>query len=297
MNLKELPFPIRIYWDLTPEPDLSLQYSDILEQVVDMKFFTLNLLDEGDQLSDACIEILQRLKEENITVSLSLSQNSFKSSDMNKLSGQKVNEILVDADSEDDLRQIAESLLTYKADSMTIGASFRVRESNFRRIPDIVSFCLDNDITRLAFPMQRLKEKKDCFYVSREEGALLTNRLRDLDFEKMRITIHDPFLWRVFYPAVSFPGAGCQAANSMAYLSSDAKVYPCPSMPIELGDLSKSSLKSILSSDSKKELVKSLHDAPEECVECEELSGCMGGCCGRVYVLSGSLKERDPACN
>jgi GeoRSP system SPASM domain protein len=231
-----------------------------------------------------------------ISVSLTVSHSCLNQLSPEALSVMKVNELLVDFSAEDHLRVIAEKVPGYKDRGLILGASFQVVEDNYLKIPDIVSFCLNNDITRLVFPMQRLMSKENCFYVSRENGKALSHRLNKISIAHMKITIHDPFLWRVFYPAASFPGGGCQAANSMVYIAPDGSLYPCPSMPIALGSLNETPLKEILSSASKKQLVKNLHEPPGECLECAELEGCMGGCSGRVYVLAGTLSQRDPAC-
>lgn len=297
MNLKELAFPIRVYWDLTPVPaKVSVNYKGICDEIAAMKFFTVNLLDIGVPLSNSCFEILERLKNEMLTVSLTVSPSALSSATIALLSGLKVKELLVEASAEDALRSAAQMIKQHKDSNMTIGASFNVTRENRRTIPDAVSFCLHNNITRLVFPMQRLTSGEACFYIGREEGQALTAELSKLNIESMKITIHDPFLWRIFYPDTSFPGGGCQAANSMIYIASDGNVYPCPSMPIALGNLQDARLKEILSSSSKKELVKSLHNPPQECIGCVELNGCMGGCSGRVFVLSNSLSLRDPAC-
>jgi len=297
MNLKELTFPIRIYWDLTPLPDdASINYRVLAEEIVAMKFFTLNLLDTGSQLSSPCIEILERLKNEMISVSLTVSESVVNAATIELLSELKVNELLVACVTVEDVQLISESVRQFKENNMTIGVSFQVNKENYRDIPAIVSFCANNDIVRLVFPMQRLLTKADCFYISREEGAALSRVLNEIKMDEMKITIHDPFLWRVFYPDVSFPGGGCQAANSMASIAPDGNVYPCPSMPLPLGNIRESSLKHVLMSDVKKELMKSIRQAPEECLECEDLSGCMGGCKGRTLVLSNSLILRDVAC-
>ena len=297
MNLKELAFPIRIYWDLTPGSDnASLNYEGICDDVIAMKFFTLNLLDAGSKLSNACIAIIEKLKNEMLSVSLTVSPSVLNSSTMSLLSDMKVNELLVEASSDDELRLISETVQQYKDMNMTIGASFPVNKDNYRSIPDRVSFCLNNNINRLVFPMQRLTAKEDCFYISREEGEAISEKLSGINIQDLKITIHDPFLWRIFYPAVSFPGGGCQAANSMVSISSDGNVFPCPSMPASLGNLRETNLKTILSSTDKKELMKRIREAPEECNGCEELSGCMGGCTGRSLVLTGSMSSIDPAC-
>jgi len=297
MNLKELPFPIRIYWDLTPPPgEARVDYSEICDQVAEAKFFTLSLLDSGRTLSDPCMKILERLKDEPIVISLTASHHALNPPTLQRLSALNVRELLIDVSSSDDLRLIGGSIKDFHELPMKIGASVQVTEASYRDIPDVVSYCLEQGIERLVFPMQRLSGKNTCFYVSKDEGGKLSHRLSALKIENLKITIHDPFLWKIFYPAVSFPGGGCQAGNSMAYIAPDGKVLPCPSMPIVLGDLSVTPLKAILSSASKKALVKTLREAPEECTQCNDLTGCLGGCSGRVFKLTASLTKRDPAC-
>jgi GeoRSP system SPASM domain protein len=296
MNLKELAFPIRIYWDLSPAPDATIRYMGICQQIVEMKFFTLNLRDSGAELSNPCLEILEKLKNGPVAVSLTVSRSVITPSMLTRLSDLKVKELLIDAFTDDDFRFIAEILRNHKNSSMTIGASFQVEEDNYRDIPGLVSFCLENDITRIVFPMQRLSSKDRCFYIGRQEGKVLTEKLNQIKIDKLKLTIHDPFLWRIFYPEVAFPGAGCQAGNSMAYISPEGNVCPCPSMPIVLGNLNETPLKTILSSAFKKELVKSLRKPPEECLGCGEIEHCAGGCRGRTNVLKGSMELHDPAC-
>jgi GeoRSP system SPASM domain protein len=299
MNLNRLAFPIRLYWDLTPHPESSsIDCEALCDQIVELKFFTLNLLDMGPALSDGCMTVLERLKNEFITVSLTMSRQALNADTLDILADVKTAEVLVDVSGADGLEFVAELALRHGEGDVTIGASLQVTEDNYRSIPEYVARCLQKGIVRLVFPMQRLAPgvKGSCFYVGREEGDALSAQLEKLDFSTMKITIHDPFLWRIFYPEKTFPGGGCQAGNSMAYIAPEGSVYPCPTMPVSLGNVNESRLKAILSSDAKKDLVKQIGQHPGECSECRELSGCMGGCTGRVYELTGSFKHRDPAC-
>ncbi|RJR19577.1 MAG: GeoRSP system SPASM domain protein [Nitrospiraceae bacterium] len=297
MNLKELAFPIRIYWDLSPAPDnATIDYPGICREIVEMRFFSLNLRDAGVELSSTCMEILEALNNKPIAVALTVSRSVINPSMMTRLSGLKVKELLIDAFTDEDFRFIAELRNQYNNSTMVIGASFQINKYNYRGIPDIISFCLNNDLTRIVFPMQRLTAKEECFYISRQDGKDLSNKLYPLNTGNLKLTIHDPFLWRVFYPDTAFPGAGCQAGNSMAYISPEGNVYPCPSMPKILGNLNNSPLKILLSSALKKELVKSLRKSPVACLGCKEIDHCIGGCRGRTIALSDSLELRDPAC-
>jgi GeoRSP system SPASM domain protein len=82
----------------------------------------------------------------------------------------------------------------------------------------------------------------------------------------------------------------------MLYISPSYKVYPCPAMPIELGDLHETSLREIILSGKKKQLRNSLLSPPGECAVCDRAGNCLGGCRGRAYVMTGSLDRSDPAC-
>ncbi len=297
MNLKELSFPLRIYWDLTPAsrkpvPDIKT----ICQGIIEIKTLILDLTDNGNSLSAACIEILERLKNESISLTLTIAHPVLESAAFALLSRLGVKELLIDLSKEDSFRSFGDVVRQYKNENMALGVSFTACEENCRNVSDIVSFCLDNGITRLVFPMQRLTSEGDCSYIDPEERKALSTKLKEMKMDKMRLTIHDPLLWRVFYPDVAFPGAGCQAANSMAYISPEAKVYPCPSMPLALGDLKEKTLKAVLSSIRKKEVRRSLLDPPMGCKDCGELKMCMGGCRGRTFALTGSLDLRDPAC-
>jgi len=61
MNLRELGFPVRVYWDLTPLPPYSdIDYLMICEEILGLKVLILNLTDSGFSLSNTCIKILKR---------------------------------------------------------------------------------------------------------------------------------------------------------------------------------------------------------------------------------------------
>ncbi|UCD36603.1 MAG: GeoRSP system SPASM domain protein [Nitrospiraceae bacterium] len=286
---------MRIYWDITPA-ETGIDYGTLCDEITALRIFSLNLYDAGPALSTPGRHILERLASHTIMVSLTVPPSVLNASGPEFFSGLKVNELLVDASSRDDLRFIAGMRKQHRDLKMTIGVSVQADDQNFRNIPDILSFCLSHDLSRLVFPMQRLTAGNRCVYIGREEGRALSERLKGMHLERMNITIHDPFLWKIFYPDVSFPGGGCQAANTMAYISPDGSVYPCPSLPVRLGSVTDTSLKKILLSAHKKELRGRLVQPPEECLPCGERDQCLGGCRGRVFALSGSLTGQDPAC-
>jgi GeoRSP system SPASM domain protein len=179
---------------------------------------------------------------------------------------------------------------------MPFGISFEVTQENFHEIPDVVSCCVQNGIRNLVFPIQRLETGKDVFCGCRKDREEISRGLEGLDRRGLQLTIHDPFLWEVFYPDTDYHEGGCQAANSMLYISPSYKVWPCPAMPVELGDLHETSLREIVLSGGKKHLRSLLLSPPGECGECERVEKCLGGCRGRAYAMTGSLDRPDPAC-
>jgi GeoRSP system SPASM domain protein len=145
--------------------------------------------------------------------------------------------------------------------------------------------------------MQRLMTRTNCFSFSAEERDELTERLAGIERPSwLKVTIHDPFLWRAFYPNVEFPNGGCQAANTMLYISPELDVYPCPMLPVKIGSLRETPLKDMIRSEKKAKVRQDILKRPVDCVSCGGANECKGGCRGRAFVQTGSLEQPDPAC-
>jgi len=111
MKLKELSFPVRAYWDLTPAPTgPAVDYMKICEEIVSMKILYLDLLDTGFPLSDACIKIIERFREENIAVSLTVSSRCLAPSLIDLLSGATIRALPIEVSSLDVLASAAETI-------------------------------------------------------------------------------------------------------------------------------------------------------------------------------------------
>jgi GeoRSP system SPASM domain protein len=145
--------------------------------------------------------------------------------------------------------------------------------------------------------MQRLYVERSPFLLTKNEQGELEAMLAVVGgVNDLKLTIHDPFLWRAFNPSIPFPQGGCQAANTMIAISPDKGVYPCPTLPVRLGNLEDETLVEILASPQKKDFRRSLLSFPEACRSCAEVDICKGGCRGRTYVKHDSLDEIDEAC-
>lgn len=295
MKLEELTRPIRIYWDLTDSP-FSLHCLKICEEILEIRILFLSLKHTVSTLSPALFDILNKLKDGHIAVSLTLSSSVMTPSIVARLSDSGSKTVLINALSLSEVRASVQNIKKYGNSGLTIGISFDVGKDNFRELPDVVSLCLNNGLPYLVFPIQRLINSGDCFYINREEREKLALKLKGTNYGNTQITIHDPFLWKAFYPDSDYSEGGCQAANSMLYISPDYRVYPCPAMPIILGSLFETTLEKIALSTEKKDIRNILASPPVGSARCSEEHQCTGGCRGRSYVLTQSLRSCDPAC-
>lgn len=295
MNLKELSSPIRVYWDIAPE-QASIDYKGISDQIATNKILSLQLSDSGPVLSNACLTILETLKDKPLATSLVASRKALTASILTRLQTLPVPVLFVSAASCSELETVLEVKDQTKGRPL-VGISFSVTRNNYRDLPDVLSFCSDHGIANLVLPMQRLMNETECFSLSSAERHMLSEQVQKvLKPDGMKIIIHDPFLWRTFYPTVDFPDGGCQAANTMIYISSEADVYPCPSLPVKIGNLAEESLREIISSGRKRDLRKTLITVPTDGTACDRSASCLGACRGRAFVMTGSLTCCDPAC-
>lgn len=296
MNLNELTSPVRIYWDLPEAASYSLLCNKISEELIDIKILFLSLRDSSSQSSPCLPLVLGALKGKNISLSLTLSGQLLTPLLFEMIAGSGVKTLLFKTVSLREVRALLEKIEGCRNSGLSAGVSFDITRENFMEIPDVVRFCLDNGIMDLVFPIQRLSRGGEPFCIFGKEREGLARDLAGLDYRSLRITIHDYFLWQVFYPETDYHEGGCQAANSMLYISPFFKVYPCPAMPMELGGLQETTLREIILSETKMQLRKSLLRPPVECTMCKEVTSCRGGCRGRAFALNGSLDAADPAC-
>jgi GeoRSP system SPASM domain protein len=303
MNLRELAWPLRIYWDLPagrqvlPEnhsdPDLCRK---ICNELVELKILFLSLRAGSPAARQSCMDILDGLKGRNIGLSITVSDPAVTASILDQAKGAALKTLLAEATSLHEVRSLIKLTRREGKEEPLFGISFEVTQENFHEIPDVISCCVQNGIRDLVFPIQRLETGKGVFCFSGKDRQEISRRMEGMDRGKLRLTIHDPFLWEVFSPDADYHEGGCQAANSMLYISPLYKVWPCPAMPVELGDLHETSLREIILSGKKKQLRSLLLSPPGECKPCDRSEKCLGGCRGRSYAMTGSMDRADPAC-
>lgn len=286
----ELSSPITIYWDISPGLHETSHLLEICDQIKECRPLILNISLSEAVIDEALSSLLENLKSSSIAVSLTVPvSNTGKIPSLAAIEP-AVREMLFSNDSLETVRQC-----TFPQRS---GISFRVTSGNWREIPDLFRYCLDNGIYRIVFDMQRLYAGETPFYLDSTEQSELSEKLTGFSsISELNLTIHDPFLWRAVYPGKPFPQGGCQAANTMIAVCSDDSVYPCPSLPVNLGKIGAGlRLKAIIASDAKKSLRGLLLKEPASCRGCAKTEICLGGCRGRGLVVFGSLDGIDVAC-
>lgn len=290
----ELNVPIRLYWDLCPEGADLLPFEDICSDIFALKILSLTLADRGTRISPSCFRILEALKGKGTAVSVAISPEACDKALLDRLRHLGVRSVLLRVSS---LKQLDRWRQLFLDPDRPVGIWFEVTAENWRTLPGLMTFCGENGVVSLSLPMQRLWDGEPCFFLEPEEKRELAEALRAVPRKpELNITIHDPFLWKLFNPSVPFPDGGCQAANTMLSISPAGDVYPCPSLPLKLGSLVSASLSDIARSSAKMEVRREIVQHPGPCAGCTDLPTCKGGCRGRAFASHGSLDCPDPGC-
>ena len=291
MSLPELSTPIRIYWDLTPLPADPPDHGKIAADIIALKILNLDITATGRSIPPACFGIIENCVAARMGVTLTVSPDGLTRNAIESLSSAPPKELLLEISSFAELR----SHTPFPAS--VAGISFPLDHENWQQIPDIIRFCSANGIKRLVFPMQRLYGGEAPFHIPAHGLAAIADALSAFTPDPaLRITAHDPFVWRAIFPQTPFPNGRCQAANTMLSIDPNGLVYPCPVMPIPLGNLSEMRLKEIAKGVLKRELRSILLALPGECLDCSVAVSCQGGCRGRGKRLLGSWESLDPGC-
>jgi GeoRSP system SPASM domain protein len=297
MNLKELKTPIRIYWDLSGDSGVAVSSNlKIAAQIVGMKILSLDITSKDYLATASCLAVLGYLKEEQLVVSLTLPYAVVNADLIEKLSLHRLKSLYIQVTSALDLPSVKELCHEGAERKLRVGISYEVTRDNFRDLPELLNFCVLNSAP-LVLPMQRLKPGADVFMLSHSEQQVLAEQLGKVNIpEKMNIIIHDPFLWRLFYPRVNFPNGRCQAANTMLHIAANGDVFPCPSLPVKLGNILETPLSTLAVSIEKNAVREHIISSPLGCQDCIDLGNCLGGCRGRAVYFTESWETPDPGC-
>ena len=287
----ELKTPIRIYWDVTPLPAAPPPWERACADLLALRVLQVTLRDNGPELAPVTWAILERFQGAPLALVLEATAPARSAAVRGRLAEMGVRLLLVPVDAP------AEVATLTLVGPLPVGVSWEATGENWRELPALLAACVDHGIAIVSLPMPRLVGAATAFSLSAAEQVELAGLLAaTLEIDRLRLTVHDPFLWRLVYPQTPFPEGGCQAANTMLYLAPDGTVYPCPALPEPLGSLATTSLAELLATPAKGELRRLLQTPPAVCASCPEAATCLGGCRGRGLVTAGSLAAADPGC-
>jgi len=291
MSLPELSTPIRIYWDLTPLPIDPPDHEKIVAGIIELKILNLDITATGDSIPLSCFSVLNRCAVARLGATLTISPSSLSTSAIDMLAHAPPKELLFE------VANIYALLSLKPLPASVSGISFPLDENNWPYVPQVIHFCSEQGIKRLVFPMQRLYKGEAPFHMPAHGLAEIAANLASFQAPPgLRITVHDPFVWRAIFPHTPFPEGRCQAANTMLSIDQNGSVYPCPVMPVSLGNLKEMTLKEIAKGELKKAVRARLLLLPGECAECTAAESCKGGCRGRGERISKTWEALDPGC-
>jgi len=291
MSLPELSTPIRIYWDLTPLPAKPPDHGKIAADITALKILNLDITATGQSIPLPCFSVIKTCVAARVGVTLTVSPGALTVTATEALALNPPKEILFEVNCLDELLSLT------PLPAAVAGISFPLCADNWQQIPDIVRFCSGHGFKRLVFPMQRLYKGEVPFHIPAHGLTAISDSLSPYRSDPgLRITAHDPFVWRALFPHTPFPNGRCQAANTMLSIDQEGFVYPCPVMPVPLGNLSEKTLKEVAKGQLKQEVRSRLLALPGDCADCADAASCKGGCRGRGERVSGSWETFDPGC-
>lgn len=179
--------------------------------------------------------------------------------------------------------------------------------NNYSEIPDIVNLCIECGATLLNImrtaPVGRAASFEEFYLTFVMYKELIQGLERTYDDWKKDIAVisNDPLVntWLLLQQGVvknEKKGRYCQAAGFSGYVQSNGDVLPCAYFPVTLGNMGKSSLRDIWETSAAERIRALASQLPLECLECEYLSYCNGGCRGVCYTLYQRTDVRDPLC-
>ncbi|MBI5675386.1 MAG: SPASM domain-containing protein [Nitrospirae bacterium] len=286
MSPDNLIDPFIVYWDINSSRHSDDVIFNICDELIKRKIFVLNLRDLSNPVSATVCGILDKLAGSNIKIRLTVNHDSLEKPMIRNLLERRIS-LFTETDSVEKFLSVPGNIIG--------NVSFSLNKKNFHEIPAVISFCIKNRIKELEFPIQRAEEG-EIFYPAHSEVDQLAHALKEIPLELLKLTVHDPFLWKVFFTREHLEGMGCNGANTMIYIADNLDVTPCPLLPVTLGNLCSEALKEIFSSVKRRQIRKELIAPPYECRECAIVDNCKGGCRGRAYILLETFDRKDPAC-
>jgi GeoRSP system SPASM domain protein len=297
MNLNNLNVPIIVHWDVRPNADIPPRVMHTLsDDLASNKILVLHIWDSSPALSASSMTVMEKLKNTHMNITLTVPHSALDGFDMEQFLP-ALRKVLIHYEN---LDQIISGLKERKPSTqktLPVGISFFLNETTWRDIPGLLKICVEAGIKDIHFPIQRPESDQRIFSPDEEVTRWLSKEVGSIKKNNLNINIHDPFLWALFNNGMNGNTKGCQAAHTMIYISGNLDVTPCPLLPIVFGNLQYTTLTEVFLSGKRRQFRTQLLAPPRECMDCERLNRCLGGCRGRAYMYYQTFDKRDPACH
>lgn len=280
----------------------------VLRRLLDAQVFFVTL-EQTPILHAECETILTQLCEQGIQVLLLSDGSAEELQNLAMLSGQSFSVLLnLQAflyNGIPDFDRLREVVTAMRQSGVNPGFSMTPLRANIDSLVPLLEFAEELEIRRFKLPNVRIDAN---FQQSGSEAILRPDDLENLRLNLPDLTslvgnidleIHDLFLWELLTPGSSESRSeygGCQAANSLSHINTDATVLPCVSWPTPLGSLLDSSFSEIWASAACQDIRRSIAQKPTGCVDCRDYQLCYGGCRGLSDVLDID-EGLDPMCS
>ena len=317
-----LDAPLRVFLDvnyissfgkpLLPKEDILL----IADRVAACKPFFVNL---GEDILnyEHLEELLARFSTASIKLSLSSSNLLDGSENLEYLKDHKIDFLEFKLDPHVDallddityIDKIKETLSLYSGITKKVCPSMIVTGKNFKLIPYLMDFCIENSIKYFKMPNTVINERT--ISIIPDEHLLFEDvqKLRALLSEKadyykknLELFIHDLFIFEIFFPSkdeskMRAEYNGCQAGNALCYIDQNGDLYLCSSLYVSIGSVLENEIKTLFKSEKRAEYKKMIDEQyTDKCIECVDFQECKGGCRGIVYFVNDSFLGLDPLC-
>jgi GeoRSP system SPASM domain protein len=291
----ELEAPVRVYWDLDGGTDLASALR-VAREMIDSGILAASLWERAPAARPAVLAVTERLASAGRAVALTVGVDSADDTLVPALRSTGLRELLVHADTPAEAERAICRAVDLREAARTVGVSVAVTAATVRALPRLLDDCAAHGISRFELPVHRAAGGGTGEHLGSAERRAVARELRAVDYAKVVVVAHDPFLSEMLFPTAAPAEEGCQAAASLVSVSERLQVLACPILPVVLGDLEHTAFGDIVRGAAARETRARVKALPAVCGACPRVRWCIGGCRGRAQVAYGSLEALDPAC-
>jgi len=301
---------------LTNLPELSREQAlSIAKELINLHIFSVILSGGEPTLVPYLMELIDIFAENEIDVTMitngSKITNQF-AKDL-KTAGLQHIQISMHHYSKDVFNRLTSNRYSYELTSQGIKNAIEVFSNNLNVnmvvLPETVQ-----DISTMALFLMQLGVESMSVSLASTSGQALKNNIsctrRDLlrtyeEAKKVSKEIQISFvgglpfcgLPKDYDPSIISMANICDAALTQVVIGPNGGIRPCVEWPVEAGNIFNDSLKEIWQHSPVFKNIRKFKNVPNECIDCEEVAYCHGGCRASALAMTGDVRGKDPLMN